>query len=413
MTTHKLTDFKSEAQIAKIKKDGDEIIKSGKIMDHMLKTAGIFHYGNKNILQLGILSGIQHAIKDYYRGIYINITGSAGKGKTDALEVLSGLMPDKWVCKTSISPKVLYYAGDDEKAAINKANIIFSDDIELESIELVETLKKMCSKYSERTGHFTLVEKKPREMFIRAKYSFWFTSVASLGRDQLSSRFINVGINESPDRDQMVANLIGKNIANRTSPMDQFHQVSVCKYIFENICAENYGILIPYQSIIRFNNPSDSRLIASFYSILQCITYLNRFNREIKQESVISEVDDFAQTISVLVPLYKTNKSKLSNSELKILKIIENAKEPITQAEIQKIAKKSAGTISKNISNLLEMVSNLSVEQKAYGVKHYFMTSISEIDMNEYMPDDKLSDIYLDLSKYDDAIDGFWRSRGE
>jgi hypothetical protein len=411
MTTTKLTDFKTKAEIAKIKKEGDKIIKAGNIMEYILKTANIFHYGDNSIFRLGILSAIQHSINDYNRGIYINITGTAGKGKTDTLEVLQGLMPDDWVYKTSISPKALYYA--DEKNKISKANIIFSDDINFNSEDLIETLKKITSKYSSPSSHITIVDKKIQEMNIRSKYGFWFTSVGSLDDSQLASRFINVAINENIDRDQIVANIIGKNISTRTSSMDKFFNVNVCKYIFKTICENQQGVLIPYQPIIRFRDPKDSRLVASFYSILVAVTFLNKFSREIKNDSIISQIEDFEMTVKIIKPQYKNNTSKLSDPELKILKIIDEAKKPITQSEIQKIAKRSAGIISRNLTNILEHVPNVSVEQKAYGNKYYFMTSISEIDMNKFVPNDKLADIYLDLDKYDNAIDGFWRNRGE
>ena len=405
----------------KIEKKAIEILKGDDIMKYIIDVAHIFHKSDDDIFRLAILSAIQHKISNFDRGLYINVTGSPGKGKSDSLDILSDLLPEEWTLITSLTPKTLFYAS--ENGSLDEVKIIFSDDISFNNEDLVETLKKITSKFSKGINHTTTIKQTSVTLKIPAKKTFWFTSVASLPDTQLASRFINISVDESPTTDDEVARLMTKNAFDSNTIRDNYFNVKVCKCIFSKLCENEYGIISPYYEAIKYNNPNDRRLIASFLSILKCVTFLNHFKREItKDNNIISEVEDFEIAVSILSSIYKTHKSKLSKPELEIYNVIEANNDKMTLSQIQKIVKRSEGSIRTNLMSLLEKVPNLSSESQTVQEinkggkqvnktsKYYFITNESQFDPNEYMPKGKLADIYIDSTIYDRVVSQFWET---
>jgi len=397
-------------------------------LGYITKVASIFHKSDNNIFKLATLSSLQHAIKNYDRGIYINVTGSPGKGKSDSLDVMSHLLPDSWAMKSSISAKSLFYMGS--SGQLENVKIIYSDDINF-SEDLVETLKKATSKFSEEINHTTLIKQNPITLTIPSRLTWWFTSVDSLPDDQLSSRFINVSVDESDYTDQNVARLMTQYAFESQIDINNFESVKICQRMFEILCAVPRGVIAPYHRAIGYYDPQDRRLIGSFISILKTVTFMNQFNRErTKNGYIISEVEDFNQAINLFSYFYKTHKTKLSKPELEVFNIIENTlKMPfcdgVTIDMIQKKFKRSDSRISQILNILLKKIPNLTWEQRSVAVrlpdgssksvpkKYYYFTSQRENDKNEMMPEGTLADIYIDRSKVDVAIDSFWRTNEE
>ena len=87
-----------------VEKKANEILINDNVIDYIVKVANIIHKSDQNLFKIAILSTIQHAVSNYDYGLYINIVGSAGKGKSHGLNTLTKLLPDDWVL-----PFDLYY----------------------------------------------------------------------------------------------------------------------------------------------------------------------------------------------------------------------------------------------------------------------------------------------------------------
>lgn len=397
-------------------------------LDYITKVASIFHRSDTNIFRLATLSTLQHAIKNYERGIYINVTGSPGKGKSDSLDVMAHLLPEDWTLKSSITAKSLFYMGS--SGQLEDVKIVYSDDIHF-SEDLIETLKKATSRFSEEINHTTLVKQTPMTLTIPARLTWWFTSVDSLPDDQLASRFINVSVDESEDTDQDVARLMTQYAFESQVDIDNFESVKVCQRMFEILCSVPKGVIAPYHQAIGYYDPQDRRVVASFISILKSVTFMNQLNREKTENGyIISEIEDFKQAIHLFSCFYKTHRTKLSKPELEVFNIIADIlKNPLHDGVsidmIQKRFKRSESRISQILNILLKKAPNLTCEQRSVTVKlpdgstrsvpkkYYYFTSQQESDMNDMMPKGFLADIYIDVNKVDSAIDSFWRINEE
>jgi hypothetical protein len=405
----------------KVNNKVDEILLNDNILDYIVKVAQINHKSDEDLFKIAILSCIQHSIKNYNYGLYINVVGSAGKGKSHALNVLTKLLPANFVLKTSITPKSLYQASD--AGRLDDVKIIFSDDISFENADLIETLKKATSEFDSKIQHMTLINNKPRYFEIKPGLSYWFTSVASIPDSQLSSRFINISIDESEATDIDVMKIMTKNALGIKKDYNLLFNTRVCQCIFDKICSTKYDIVAPFGQAIGYSNVNDRRLIQSFLSTFKCVVFLNRFKRKIINNQIIAELEDFDESINIFSKVYETHKAKLSIPELRIFNLIKESKSMTINDIIAKM-NYSDSRIRKAIDSLMEKTT-LSRERITIRndkgltgkdnnkTSYYYFIPNKDIDMNKYMPKGKLADIFMIPNIIDDVVDSFWREAEE
>ena len=402
----------------KVDNKANEVILHENILDYIVKVAQIDHKSDEDLFKIAILSVIQHSIESYNYGLYLNIVGSAGKGKSHALNVLTKLMPDNWVYKTSITPKSLFQASD--AGRLDEVKIIFSDDISFENIELIETLKKATSEFDSKIQHMTLVNNKPQYFEIKPGLSYWFTSVASIPDSQLSSRFINISVDETEKTDIDVMKMMTKNALGIKRDRNVLFSIQVCQCIFDKICLTKVDVVAPFAQAIGYSDVNDRRLIQSFLSTFKCVVFINRFKRKIINGQIIAEMQDFNEAIDIFSRVYETHKAKLSIPELKVFNLIKESNSMTVNDIIAKM-NYSAGRIRGAIESLMEKTTlsreKISIRDDAgasgkEGNKtsyHYFIPNKDKVDMNKYMPAGKLADIFMRSDIVDDVIDSFWR----
>ena len=77
----------------KINDAANKVLLGNNIIKYIVDVANINHKSDQDLFRIAILSCIQHSVEDYNYGLYLNIVGSAGKGKSHALNVLTKLLP--------------------------------------------------------------------------------------------------------------------------------------------------------------------------------------------------------------------------------------------------------------------------------------------------------------------------------
>lgn len=402
----------------KVNAAADKILLGDNIINYIVDVANINHKSDRDLFKIAILSAIQHSVENYNYGLYLNIVGSAGKGKSHSLNVLTKLMPEDWVYKTSITPKSLYQASD--AGRLDQVKIIFSDDISFENMELIETLKKATSEFDTKIMHMTLVNNKPQYFEIKPGLSYWFTSVASIPDSQLSSRFINISVDETEKTDVDVMKMMTKNALGIKRDRNALFSTQVCQCIFDKICNTKVDIVAPFGEAIGYSDVNDRRLIQSFLSTFKCVVFINRFKRKIINDQIIAEMKDFNEAIEIFSKVYETHKAKLSIPELKVFNLIKES-ESMTVNDIIAKMNYSASRIRGAIESLMEKTTlsreKISVrdDMGASGKEgnktsyFYFIPNKDKVDMNKYMPKGKLADIYMRSNIVDDVVDSFWR----
>jgi hypothetical protein len=176
----------------------------------------------------------------------------------------------------------------------------------------------------------------------------------------------------------------------------------------------------PFGQAIGYSDVNDRRLIQSFLSTFKCVVFINRFKRKIINDQIIAEMEDFNEAISIFSKVYETHKAKLSIPELLVLNLVRNHSH-CTINDLIKKTSYSDGRIRGAIESLMEKTTlsreKVSIRDDA-GVSgkagnktsyHYFIPNKNKIDMNKYMPKDKLADIFMILNIVDDVVDNFWR----
>lgn len=347
-----------------IESEAKELIKSGNVLNYGLNLIERFHAGDKHIGKIAILTCIQHGVKNIETGLYLNLVGGYGQGKSHILKKLGKILMSNWVYETSLSGKVLFYMNPEDD--IYNTKIIYSDDIEWDPL-LIALLKRVLSDYTDETTHTTLVNQKLEAKTIRSKFGFWITTVDSIPDSQLADRFININVDESKIHNNNVSMAIQNNEKGIKLNISDIRDVKIFRTAINLLCSKPYNITWNFD--VKFKDVNN-RMQGIFYSILKCITLLNQYNRVIKDDVIYATEEDFNITLDILNPIFSGNIMKLSKSEYDILKIIGNSHKDIKTIDIVKGSKLSHSTVIRRLNTLLEKVPSLSCEK--LGQTYYY-----------------------------------------
>ena len=390
-----------------IETEAQKLIDDGKLLEYGVELLNQKHSGDLVIKNLGLISSIQHLINNIKFALYLNIVGDSGLGKSHCLDETQTLLTPNWINKSSITPKTLYRATD--KNEIYHSHIIYIDDINLLNKEdLIETIKKITSKYNESTTHQTIAPNGDSiDYTIRGKYGFWFTSVESIPDFQLANRFININVEESYKHKNEVSNKIQDN--ERPKKVDNIDdKIEIFRYAIGLLSQKTYEVDWNFNMDLR---KLDNRTQGVFYTVLKCIAFFNQKKRIIKDDVIYATKEDFYTARSILSPLYKSNSSKLSDKEQLILNCIINCKQSsgINIKGIQKETKITQRNLYRYLPNLLEKIAYLNEEK--YGQSNYYTI------IGDYKKFNINDDIIIDNDDYwieprmtnDDILDEYER----
>ena len=322
-----------------IKKMANELMAAEKHLKFFRDTYQTIHAGDVPLGESLIISiGDQSVLNS--DGIHPKVSGRFGGGKTHGCKAMAHLVPQKYVLKSSLSDKAIYYAD------ILPGMIIFSDDVDL-SEGLEGVIKRSSSSFQEGDTHTTVdKDREIQTLTIPPRVAWWLTSVDDNQSQQLLSRQFGGGVDESEEHDQKVTEFQLKQGYDGAVGLPMNDDVLVCREIFSQIKQHLLIVRIPFSEKIEWQDKSNHRNLAIFMDIIKSYAMLNFKTRVMFEGALVASTEDYKAAKELYDKKAETQTTKYNESELKVLRWIKENQHKdsdlcVTNADIQTALKLS------------------------------------------------------------------------
>ncbi len=325
-----------------IKEQAEKILNEGCVLEYVMKQYHQNHIGDDNTGNMLIMSIATQSVMNS-SGLQPKLSASSGKGKSHAVTSLLHLVSPKYILEASLSSKALFYS-----EGLKKGTIIFSDDTEPND-ELQEVIKRSSTNFQKNTTHRVAMkvdgEMTAKDFIIPARMVWILTSVNDGGSIEYLNRQFSLGVDETPEQDNDVMELLLKKAMLGTPDHPITDDVLVCRAVFDDIKTREFMVMIPFADRIVWNSPENRRLLPQFLDVVRASAVLNYRCRDKDGDNIImANKDDFENAIKLYGQRAVNQKLKLNDNEINTLKKMEVDK-PYTIMELQTLLKKSDASI--------------------------------------------------------------------
>ena len=357
-------------------KTGNNILKRGKVLKFLVQQAQRNHYGDEGVLKI-LMASIVATNSAKSKGIFPDINGPPGGGKSDAALAAIFLVSDKWKSITSISSKALFY--DDEMV---DGMVIYSDDIEY-SRELTATLKRSKGDFQHRQMH-TVVnsvdgERKAEHKEMPCRIAWWLSSVESAADDQLKDRDYALDIDESAEHAEHVTDFINTSRASSAIPGNADWRIKVARYIIDQIKDhEIFRVKVDFATRVDWSLKKDHRSQNKFWDLVDAFTILNYQQRTTDEDGWLHATkEDFEEAKTCFLIRKMSHTTKLTNAQIALIQKVAalECEEGVTQAALADELHKSQQAVSLTLKSILG-TPYITYERGAFGENKYHTTKV-------------------------------------
>lgn len=318
---------KSDEQIQSDKKIHDtalDILKKGNPLDYIIEKYNKIHVGDTVLGKILICTFASTTILNS-AGLHPGLTGTSGKGKSNACISMHYLLPEEWKYYGSSSDKGVLYRG------FEPGTVIFLDDIGTLSDGLESIIKRSTSTFQEGFTHIipNLKKKGPKkydEISFPPRCTWWITSHDGSFDMQVLNRQIMLNIDDNTSQDEAVFKHQVEKAMTGTSDRMIDEEVLICQEIFRILKKDNINVAIPFADKLEWKNKDNRRNFEMFLDIIRSFTALFRYQREVENGCVIADKKDYENAKNVWTDgCAKEQMSKLTKNEMIIFqKIIQH-----------------------------------------------------------------------------------------
>lgn len=320
----------------------------------LIEQSGIIGEENSRLLLFIIASSYKtkhplHAI----------VQGSSGSGKTHLISKIADIMPQEDVLRfTRITESSLYNWGEYE--LVNKLLIIEDlDGLKEEAMFAMRELisnQRLSSSVSikDKKGNIKAVKKEVKGVFS----SLSATTKGEIYEDNMSRSFL-LAVDESTAQSRRIIDYQNKKYAGEIEPKDQEKARNKLQQMVRAL--QNYDVINPYATKLELPQEVHKirRLNEMFQSIVRQITLLNQQNREVKNDKLITQIEDLQQATEVLFESIILKVDELDGSLRqffeKLKKHLKTQEKDFTQREIRQAFNMSKSQTHRYLQNLLEL----------------------------------------------------------
>lgn len=278
------------------------------------------------------------------KGLHPKATGESGKGKSFLIESVLHTIPEEWWIKGSLSSKALFYHN------IRPGTIVFCDDYQ-QNDDIDTILKNTTSRfhkvYIHRTVSRSSGELVGKELPIPPELVWAITSVDSDQDTQVLNRVVPLDVDDSPETDRAVADGILIQAKYAMDDLPETRRVKVCREVMKILKSKRYRVAIPYADRILWHDPSNRRNLSIFLDIVRAIAFWRRFKRDIVNEEIVANEDDFREAAELYCGGQQADSfaTKLTAKELKFAKAIADHDGRLARQDAARILGVSVGRI--------------------------------------------------------------------
>ena len=323
-------------------------------LNKLIEKSGIIGEENSRLLLFIIASSYKtksplHAI----------VQGSSGSGKTHLISKIADLIPQEDVLRfTRITESSLYNWGEFD--LVGKLLIIEDlDGLKEEAMFAMRELisnQRLSSSVSikDKKGNIKSAKKEVKGVFS----SLSATTKGELYEDNMSRSFL-LAVDESQAQSQRIIQYQNQRYAGAIDQKTQEKAKNQLQQIIRVL--KDYESINPYATKLELPEEVHKirRLNEMFQLIIRQITYLNQHNRELKNNKLITQIEDLEQATEVLFESIILKVDELDGSLRqffeRLKKHLKTQEKDFTQREIRQAFNISKSQLQRYIINLLEL----------------------------------------------------------
>lgn len=266
-----------------------------KELNKLIEKSGII--GEENSRLLLFLITISYLNKNPLHGI---VQGSSGSGKTHIISRIADLMPQEDVLRfTRITESSLYNWGEFDLFQ----KIIIIEDLDGLKEDALYALREFISNQVLRSS-VTIKDKKGNNKSSHKIVKGQFSSLSATTRgetyeDNMSRSFL-IAVDESKEQTQRIINYQNRRNAGEIDRNEQEKAIGFVQKLVRNL--KHYEVINPFAT--KLNLPDKvhkiRRLNEMYQAVIKQVTFINQYQREIKNGFLITEIEDIEQATEVL-----------------------------------------------------------------------------------------------------------------
>jgi len=264
-------------------------------LNQLIEKGGII--GEENSRLLLFLITISYLNKNPLHGI---VQGSSGSGKTHIISRIADLMPQEDVLRfTRITESSLYNWGEFDLFG----KIIIIEDLDGLKEDALYALRELIS--NQILSSLTSIKdkkgnNKSTNKIVKGQFSsLSATTKGELYEDNMNRSFI-IAINESEEQTEKIINYQNRRNAGEVDKNEEQKAINFIQKIVRNL--KHYEVINPFATQIQLPNnvKNKRRLNEMFQSIIKQITLIHQFQREVKNDFLVTEIEDIENAVEIL-----------------------------------------------------------------------------------------------------------------
>jgi len=264
-------------------------------LNQLIEKAGII--GEENSRLLLFLITISYLNKSPLHGI---VQGSSGSGKTHIISRIADLMPQEDVLRfTRITESSLYNWGEFDLFQ----KIIIIEDLDGLKEDALYALREFISNQVLRSS-VTIKDKKGNNKSSHKIVKGQFSSLSATTKgetyeDNMSRSFL-LAVDESKEQTQRIIEYQNRRNAGEIDRDSQEKAIGFIQKLVRSL--KHYEVINPFAT--KLNLPEKvhkiRRLNEMYQAVIKQVTFLNQYQREVKNGYLITEIEDIEQATEVL-----------------------------------------------------------------------------------------------------------------
>lgn len=323
-------------------------------LNQLIEKAGII--GEEQSRLLLFLITISYLNKSPLHGI---VQGSSGSGKTHIISRIADLMPQEDVLRfTRITESSLYNWGEFDLFQ----KIIIIEDLDGLKEDALYALREFISNQVLRSS-VTIKDKKGNNKSSHKIVKGQFSSLSATTKgetyeDNMSRSFL-LAVDESKEQTQRIIHYQNQRNAGEIDRSEQEKAIGFIQKLVRSL--KHYEVINPFAT--KLNLPEKvhkiRRLNEMYQAVIKQVTFLNQYQREVKNGFLITEIEDIEQATEVLFESIVLKVDELDGSLRqffeKLKKFIKSQEKDFMQREIRQEFNLSKTQLQRYINTLLEL----------------------------------------------------------